>query len=60
MPEFDIPFRSDPCAWRRNRPSPMGQVSGVRYDSSAVLYLRVSSQLTGEVLHVDSAAHFGE
>jgi NAD(P)-dependent dehydrogenase (short-subunit alcohol dehydrogenase family) len=40
--------------------SPMGQVANVRDIAEAVLYLIESSQVTGEVLHVDGGAHFGK
>jgi NAD(P)-dependent dehydrogenase (short-subunit alcohol dehydrogenase family) len=40
--------------------SPMGHVADVRDISDAVLYLTESSQVTGEVLHVDGGAHFGK
>jgi NAD(P)-dependent dehydrogenase (short-subunit alcohol dehydrogenase family) len=40
--------------------SPMGQVTDVRDIADAVLYLIESSQVTGEVLHVDGGAHFGK
>jgi NAD(P)-dependent dehydrogenase (short-subunit alcohol dehydrogenase family) len=40
--------------------SPMGTISTVEDIASAVIYLTESSQVTGEVLHVDGGAHSGK
>ena len=40
--------------------SPMGRISDVKDIADAVLYLTEASQVTGEVLHVNSGAHFGK
>ena len=39
--------------------SPLGQISGAQDIAEAVFYLTEASQVTGEVLHVDSGAHLG-
>ncbi len=40
--------------------SPMGTISTAEEIASAVVYLTESSQITGEVLHVDGGAHSGK
>ena len=40
--------------------SPMGVIASVEDIASAVVYLTESSQITGEVLHVDGGAHNGK
>jgi NAD(P)-dependent dehydrogenase (short-subunit alcohol dehydrogenase family) len=39
--------------------SPLGQISAARDIAEAVFYLTESSQVTGEVLHVDGGMHLG-
>ena len=39
--------------------SPLGQISAARDIAEAVFYLTESSQITGEVLHVDGGMHLG-
>ena len=39
---------------------PLGQISDVKDIVDAIVYLTEASQVTGEVLHVDSGAHVGK